>query len=500
MTSSRIKLGFVPGDRPVFSTAWALRMRDRCVAALAGVADVQLIEPDHAISTQGLVRSVVQAEAVAEQFRAAGVQRLLLGTMNFGDEEAMSEVARRLGVPVLLFGTPDAVLSNGKRAGSDSFCGTLSVSYNLHAAGVPFSFAGIVDPGDPAFAARVREFVAASPQSLSHSYAAGFDAAHTAPTDNAPTSRALGAAAAADFREARLGQFGPRAGGFTTCAFDERQLLRQFGQRVVPVDLAAVFGRANRLKDEDPDVRAAAERFASQTTLEVGAVTLSKMSRLYVALRGLIVEHRLRALGHNCWTSIQSEYGISGCAVFSFLEEDGWPIACETDVYGAASLLLQQCVARQLGQRQRPFFMDWTVQHETDKDLFQAWHCGKAPLSTFASKPAVRAHEILGPLLGDDVSGGTLEGPLREGPVTLVRLAEHGGKFRALVTRGVIEPSPWPVMRGSWGWVRVPGLERLYRLLVEKGFSHHVSMIHGDHTTQTVATCEALGMEVVWFG
>lgn len=498
MNNSSVKLGFVPGDRPVFSTAWALRMRDRCVTALRGLAGVELILPDHAITTQGLVRSIVQAEAVAEQFRKAGVQRLLLGTMNFGDEEAMSEVARRLGVPVLLFGTPDAVLSNGKRAGSDSFCGTLSVSYNLHAAGVPFSFAGIVDPGDPAFAARMREFVSASPQSLLHGYTSGFDKDYAPPAN--PAKSKAGTAAAADFREARLGQFGPRAGGFTTCAFDERQLLRQFGQRVVPVDLAAVFGRANRLTDSDPQVRAASERFSTQTTLEVGAVTLSKMSRLYVALHGLIAEHRLRALGHNCWTSIQSEYGISGCAVFSFLEEDGWPIACETDVYGAASLLLQQCVAKQLGQNQRPFFMDWTVQHETDKDLFQAWHCGKAPLSTFKSKPAVRAHEILGPLLGDDVSGGTLEGPLREGPVTLVRLAEHGGKFRALVTRGVIEPSPWPAMRGSWGWVRVPGLERLYRLLVEKGFSHHVSMIHGDHTTETVAACEALGMEVVWFG
>jgi L-fucose isomerase-like protein len=222
------------------------------------------------------------------------------------------------------------------------------------------------------------------------------------------------------------------------------------------------------------------------------------MAKLYVSLAGLIAEHRLVALGHNCWTSIQSEYGICGCGVFSYLEDDGYPIACETDVYGAASLLLQKVVAKQLGVETRPFFMDWTIQHPTDPNLFQAWHCGKAPISTFAKKPAIRTHEILGPLLGENVCGGTMEGEFRTGPVTLFRLTEYGGKFRAMITRGVIETSDWKNMRGSWGWVRVKDLAGLYRCLIEKGFSHHVSLMYGDHAELTAATCRELQMEVVW--
>ena len=80
----------------------------------------------------------------------------------------------------------------------------------------------------------------------------------------------------------------------------------------------------------------------------------------------------------------------------------------------------------------------------------------------------------------------------------MCRLVEHDGAFRALVSKGQIEPSPWKQMRGSWGWVRMPDLNQLYRILIEKGFSHHVSLIHGDYAQVTAEVCNQLGMEVVW--
>jgi L-fucose isomerase-like protein len=240
------------------------------------------------------------------------------------------------------------------------------------------------------------------------------------------------------------------------------------------------------------------ERLRSDTTIEVGPEPVKRMAKLYVALRALLESNRLAAAGHNCWTSIQSEYGISGCTVFSLLEEDGWPITCETDVYGAATMLLQRCVGEQAGDRRRPFFMDWTIRHPGDANVFQAWHCGKAPISVFKSRPAIRVHEILDPIMGPDHASGTLEGEFRPGPVTLFRLVEYGGKFRGVITRGTIEAREWPDMRGSWGWVRVRDLASLYRVLIEKGFSHHVSLMYGDHAEATAAACELLGAEVVW--
>ncbi|HTY81657.1 MAG TPA: hypothetical protein VMB24_02645, partial [Dehalococcoidales bacterium] len=52
-------------------------------------------------------------------------------------------------------------------------------------------------------------------------------------------------------------------------------------------------------------------------------------------------------------------------------------------------------------------------------------------------------------------------------------------------------------LRGSWSWVEVPDLEELYATLVEEGFTHHASLIHGDHCNALVSACELLGIEAV---
>ena len=501
MASQTLTLGFVPGDRPGFSTDWAHKMRDRCVAALKKISTVKLALPNPEFTTKGLVSNIHQATQVADQFKSMGVNRLLLGTMNFGDEEALSEVARQLepeGASVMLFGTHDAVDSDGIRAKSDAFCGTLSASMNLHMAGVPFVFSGIMNPDQGQFLDTVKEFIASDPVDVMKEYEEQFDHKYPPPRSSGDHGEQIDAAVES-FRDARLGQFGPRASGFVTCAFDERQLMKHFGQRVIPIDLAQVFGRANRLNDDDEQVSAGLKRIGdSADTANVPEAAVMKMAKLYVALQSFLQENKLAAAGHNCWTGIQTEYGICGCSVFSLLEDDGIPIACETDVYGAATMLLQSCIARAFGDDTRPHFMDWTIQHPTDPNLFQAWHCGKAPPSLFVSKPTIRSHEIIAPMLGEEISHGTLEGEIKPGEVTLCRLIEYDGEFRALVSAGQIESSQWKQMRGSWGWVRMPDLNQLYRILIEKGFSHHVSLIHGNYAQVTAEVCTQLGMEVVW--
>jgi len=52
-------------------------------------------------------------------------------------------------------------------------------------------------------------------------------------------------------------------------------------------------------------------------------------------------------------------------------------------------------------------------------------------------------------------------------------------------------------LRGSWSWVEVPDLDKLYRTLVEEGFVHHASLIHGDYANAIREACKYLGIEVV---
>jgi len=94
------------------------------------------------------------------------------------------------------------------------------------------------------------------------------------------------------------------------------------------------------------------------------------------------------------------------------------------------------------------------------------------------------------------VSQGTVEFQLKPGVVTFNRLVEYDGVFKMLITTGEIIPSEQE-LRGSWSWVQVDDLDFLYRVLVEEGFIHHASMIHGDFTLPIVDFCDFAGIEPV---
>ena len=155
--------------------------------------------------------------------------------------------------------------------------------------------------------------------------------------------------------------------------------------------------------------------------------------------------------------------------------------SCEADVYGALSMVLQYLVTL---QSIVPHFIDWTVQHPTLKDVFLAWHCGNAPPTLACEGCEVQVTRI-----------GQGSFKLKTGVVTICRLVEYDGMFRLLVTKGeAITDEPIP-QTGSW--VKVPDLEKLYRTLVEGGFVHHASMIHGDYTQALIDACKFLGIKTV---
>jgi L-fucose isomerase-like protein len=65
-----------------------------------------------------------------------------------------------------------------------------------------------------------------------------------------------------------------------------------------------------------------------------------------------------------------------------------------------------------------------------------------------------------------------------------------------LIARGEIIPSN-ETLAGTWAWVRVPDHDRLYRTLVEEGFIHHASMIHGDQLSALQEACRFLDVRPV---
>ena len=462
----RIKIGFVPAHRTVFDEKWALEMRQRTLRALHEVEGLELVFPDEKITKKGLVSDEEDAERTIQMFKEKDIAGIIIGTMTFGDEIAAIKVADSLcDKPVLVFGTKEGPFTAEGGRRSDSFCGTLSLTSGLYRRNIPFVFAGIVFPEEKSFFRAVANFVRTC-------------------------------AIVKGFRGARVGMVGPRPEGFETVAFNEVAMINQFKQRLIPISLVDILHSAEAVSEKDPAIKSIVQEIkAKADTSQIKESSILKIAKLEYALEKYAREKKLDGMGVQCWTAMQEVYGISSCVSMGRLTDKGIMTSCEVDIYGALTMLIQYLSSLKTTP---PHFIDWTIAHQEEENTFLAWHCGNAPMSLLCEgcKITLRGHSILASVVGSERAQGTAEFQLKPGPVTICRLAEGDRKFKILITKGKIQKSGQK-LRGSWGWVKVDNLDALYGVLVEEGFIHHASLIHGDYVKAIADSCKFLGIEPI---
>jgi L-fucose isomerase-like protein len=475
-----VRLGFVPSYRFRF-TSWVERMREESLAAFAQVdglevivpqpaPDGQTIDPQRGLTPHGTVSTLDEAEAVAEYFRREKVDGLILCPLDFGDERSAVKVAELLDVPVLLYATkePPGRDDLGMTRVSDSYCGNLSMASGLTRRNIPFRYAGLFFPDESAFLDEVRDFVRA-------------------------------VAIVRGMTGARIGQIGVRPAPFETVAYDEAAMIRKFGQMVIPVNLSDITDQAEAYADDDPQVQTRVDEFREDyAEITVSDRYLLNASKLELAMAEFWQSSRLSAMTMQCWPSIRRLMGISVCTTYGRLTGKGMLTACETDVLGALSMLV--CHRAAMGETV-PHFVDWTIRHREEPNQLLAWHCGNAP-ACLARNPDARALRSRSDMTGtaevpeEDTQAGLSQFQIKPGTVTFCRLVEYEGHWKMLITTGEIVPSD-ETLAGTWAWVEVEDHERLYRTLVEEGFIHHASMIHGDYTQAMRLACKFLDVEPV---
>jgi L-fucose isomerase-like protein len=424
-------------------------MRNRTLNTLSTMKGVKVVVPSEELTTKGLVRNDEDAEKTIELLKNEKIDGLVIGAMNFGDEVSAVSVASSFSKhPKMVFAVKEEpeVMGEARR---DSFCGTLSITSGLYRRKIPFLFAGVLIPEEHRFKNAVSGFIRVC------SIFQGF-------------------------RGANIGLVGPRPERFETCTFNEIALIRKFRQRVVPTSSADIFQAANSLKDDDPELKKITQEISEKAdTSGLREGVLPKIARLECALVRFSRENHLAGMGVRCWPTTFMAFGIEPCFILGRLTDQGVMSACEADMYGALSMLLQYLAVLKSSV---PHFIDWTAQHPKHENLFLAWHCGNAPPSLACKGCKVQV-----------AGGGQGAFSLKKGAVTICRLQEYDNKFKLLVTKGeVVEAEPVP-QTGSW--VKVDNLGRLYTVLAEEGFVHHASMIHGDYTQILLDACKFLGIK-----
>jgi L-fucose isomerase-like protein len=443
---SRNTLGVIVGNRGIFPDSVARDGREEILAVLKKEGfDAVCLTPED--TKFGTVETLSDANACAALFRrnADKIDGILVTLPNFGDERGIANAIRMSGlkVPVLVQAFPDKLDRLAMTYRRDAFCGKFSACSNLSQYNIPFTLTTkhTVPPDAPSFLEDLRNFGA--------------------------TCSVVGG-----MKNVRFGQVGARPGPFNSVRYSEK-LLEFAGITVDTLEMADVLGKVSRMKDSDSLVQAKLREIQRYTNVgDAPQSAILKMAKFAIVVEKWIEENQLVGSAVQCWNALQDELGIVPCTIMSMMSDGLLPSACEVDMAGAISMY-----ALQLASGTPSAIVDWNNNYEDDDDKCVIFHCSNFPMHFYGEPTVMDAHEMLKIVSGRENTWGTLQGRIKTGPMTFLRLNtdDVAGKLTAYVAVGESLPDPAPTW-GGIGVVRIPKLQNLLRYVCEKNFEHHVSV------------------------
>ena len=413
----------------------------------------------------GSVETLQDARRCADLFKRhrEEIDGVLVSLPNFGDEKSVANALRlaELDVPVLVQAYPDEphkMLMGGRR---DSFCGKISVCNNFWQYGIAYTLttAHTVAPASDAFKADLKTFAA--------------------------TCRVV-----KGLKHVRVGVLGARPAAFNTVRFSEK-LMERAGITVETLDLSEVFGRIERLKDDDAKVKAKLESIHGYVSTQgVPAASLNKMAKFGAVVDDWMKSNELVGSSIQCWTAMEEFFGVVPCTLMSMMSNNLIPSACETDMVGMIGMYILQ-----LASDRPSAIVDWNNNYGDDPDKCVIFHCSNLPKDFFEDFK-MNFQEIIAGSVGKENTFGTVVGKLKSGPITFCRAStdDLAGRMRAYVGEGATTDDR-PQSFGGYGVVKIPRLQQLMQYVCKNGYEHHVAV---NRSQVASAVAEALGNYKKW--
>ncbi len=468
--TDRPTIGLIIGNRGFFPDHLAKAGRDDMVTVLTGAGiDVIVTGPEQ--TKHGAVETRQEARACADLFarHRQSIDGVIVSLPNFGDERAVADTLRLadLNVPVLVQATPDTSNRMTIRDRRDSFCGKMSACNNLAQYGIPYSLTTL----------------------------------HTEAPDSDVFRRDLDwfvgvCRVVRGMRRLRIGAIGARPSAFNTVRYSEK-LLEASGISVEPVDLSEILGRVERLSDTDGGVEA--KLAAIRAYVPVGgtpAPALLKMAKLGVVIDRWMTETEVTVSAVQCWTALETYFGVVPCTLMSMMSHDLMSSACEVDICGTAAMH-----ALRLASGTPSALLDWNNNYGDDPDKAVCFHCSNLP-KHFFEEVRMDYQAIIAGTVGRDNTYGTCVGRVKSGPMTFARFStdDRRGRITGYVGEGRFTTDPLDTFGGA-GVVHIPRMQALLRVICERGFEHHVAanlapvaaIVHE-------AATKYLGWEMYWHG
>lgn len=445
----KMKLGYVPTRRSIFSAPDAIKYRGLTAERLTelGIEFVDITD----INEEGLLYDDQDVEKIAEKFEKEGVDGLMLAHCNFGTEYVCARLAKRLGLPVLLWGPLDERPEPDGVRLRDTQCGLFATGKVLRRFRVPFTYLTNCRLNDPVFERGVRDFLAVC---------------------NVVKT----------FKNIRILQISTRPFDFWTTMCNEGELLEKFNIQLSPIPMTELTEEVKAVKAEKTKLNEMLDIIHETMEIQINDNEVENVAALAAAMKNLVEKYGCQAAAIQCWNALQTELGIMPCAANAILNEQGIPVVCETDIHGAVTALLVEAAG--MGET-RSFFADWTIRHPdlANGELLQ--HCGPWPVSVAAEKP-----KLTYPLAFDHP--GSLTAEAKHGEVTLCRFDGDNGEYSLLLGRA--KGVDGPKGMGTYLWVEVENIKRLEAKIVEGPYIHHCVGIHKDVVPVLYEACKYIGV------
>ena len=168
-------------------------------------------------------------------------------------------------------------------------------------------------------------------------------------------------------------------------------------------------------------------------------------------------------------------FGITPCTCMSMMSNDMRASACEVDIAGTVSMM-----ALGAASGSPSALLDWNNNYGSNPDKGVAFHCSNLPKDVFGcgscGKPTMGYQEILAGTVGKDNAYGSLEGRMREAPLTYCRVTtdDLNGTIKGYVGEGRMTADPLKTF-GGYGVFEINNLQNLLHYVCRNGFEHHVA-------------------------
>ena len=240
---------------------------------------------------------------------------------------------------------------------------------------------------------------------------------------------------------------------------------------------------------------------------------LEKLAQYELTLKDWVEEHKgyrkYVAIAGKCWPAFQTQFGFVPCYVNSRLTDQGIPVSCEVDIYGALSEFIGTVVSQDTVTL---LDINNTVPYDlykeeiepefnyTSDDVFMGFHCGNTASSKL-SFCEMKYQMIMARTLPEEVTQGTLEGDIIPGEITFYRLqSTSDNKLRAYIAQGEVLPVKTHSF-GSIGIFAIPEMGRFYRhVLIEGNYPHHGAVAFGHFGKELFEVFKYIGVEPTEIG